>query len=155
MHRIPIAWLLCVGTFILIGCSRECPTEPIKSKQMLPGDWDFSFSASNPSPCPNAPVTERCSGAGVLKFVLSGDSLEGSSSYRFSCQTCEWAGDFGDSGPLEDFKVSDCNLTFSIAVCRFRASLPEQEQDQIIGVVSCSLGTDINVNGTWRMTKTR
>ena len=114
VHRTLVPWLLCVGLFILFGCSKESSTEPekeIKNDHILAGDWQVSFYALNETSCPVPEVTEGCGGAVALHFIGSGTTLQGSSSFRFACQTCGVAVDYGGSGPLEDLELTESNLS--------------------------------------------
>jgi hypothetical protein len=132
----------------MLGCGEESPTEP--EAHVLAGEWDYSFVATNPIICPVEPVPVGCSGGGVLRFVQSGTSLQGSYTLFAGCQSCGSASDFGGPGDIEDLEVSGSEVRFSIAACSFSALLPERQEDLITGVVSCP---DFEANGSWRMAK--
>jgi len=142
------ALLVCAGLLLVLGCGEDSPAEP--EAQVLSGEWEYSFVATNPDPCPIEPVPVGCSGAGVLDFVQSGTSLRGNYEVRGACQSCGVVADFGDSGEIEALALSDGKISFTIMSCRFTASQPKQGDDVVTGKVSCP---NPESNGSWRMTR--
>ncbi|MDH4038788.1 MAG: N-6 DNA methylase [Candidatus Krumholzibacteria bacterium] len=142
-------WLLVCSGLLLIGCGEESTVEP--KAHILDGEWAYSFAATSPVVCPAVPVLVGCSGGGVLLFTGSGTSLQCAYSLRGACQDCGFVGDYGSSGNVENLGVSKGEVRFQIANCQFTAQLPMSAEDQIAGVVSCTMGLDPEPSGSWRM----
>jgi hypothetical protein len=124
--------------------------EYCEPRNILVGEWEYWFVATNPITCPVEPVPVGCGGGGVLRFYQSGTSLRCSYTLRAGCQNCGSAWDYGGSGTIEDLDVSGNEVRFSMIGCRFTALLPEQPVDQIDGDVTC---TNPESKGSWRMTR--
>jgi len=140
--------LVSVAFLLVLGCEEETPEQP--QARTLSGEWEYSFVATNPDPCPIEPVPVGCSGGGVLIFVESGTSVRGSYEVRGGCQTCGSAADYGDSGDVETLEVSEGKISFSIMSCRFTALQPKPGDDLVTGDVSCP---NPESAGSWRMTR--
>jgi len=142
--------LMCAGLVLVLACEDDSPAEPGPAAQDLSGEWEYSFVARNPDPCPVEPVPVGCGGAGVLSFVQTGESVRGSYEVRGACQTCGVAADYGDSGALETLEVSNGQISFSLMSCQFTAPQPRQGDEVVRGDVSCS---NPESSGSWQMTR--
>jgi hypothetical protein len=120
---------------LLSGCSKEAPTTP--EVEILTGESEYSLVATNPTDCPVVPVQVGCNGGGILEFVPVDDSVECTYKWVGGCQTCGWAGDMASWGPLDDFRISGRELSFSISPCRYTGVLPEGPVAEITGEVTC------------------
>ena len=144
------ALLMCTGLLLALGCGGEAPAPAEPEVRALWGEWELSFSATNPDTCPIEPVPVGCGGGGVLSFARSGTTTRGSYSYRGGCQSCGHAEDYGGSGGLETLEVSDGKISFTLMSCQFTALEPKSGDDLVTGNVSCPR---FESDGTWRMTR--
>jgi len=147
------ALLVCAGLIMLLGCSEESAVAP--EATVLVGDWDYSFVATNPITCPVVPVPVGCSGGGILSFVQSDSSLQGSYTVVAGCQTCGYAADYGGSGTIEDLALSKSEVSFTILHCRFTALLSQGPEGPMVGDITCKIDSQTESRGRWCMRKKR
>ena len=127
---------------------------PASGSAHLAGEWDYTYTASEPEGCAVQPeLVPGLSAGGTLDLAHWGPVLSGTWEERGGDQTCGIAGDWMDDGTLEP-TITGRTLTFEIRGNRFRAEIPPGNPDVIEGNVTCAWGDDGGtLEGTWRMTR--
>ena len=132
----------------------DTPTTPSAD---VSGDWDFTFSAFDQRSCPgNAGLVQGCAGSGRLEFVDTMPPITASHSYRAFCQSCERTGDYGVvEQPLRTARLTGDVLEFTLAACRFVATIPAAPAQTVVGTVVCrpSQLDSLEISGNWSMAR--
>jgi hypothetical protein len=128
------------------------PTAP---SDHLVGAWEFSFSAFDQQSCAvPAGLTPGCAGSGELEFLAT-DPVDVTHSFRGSCQSCGRAAEYGVvDQPLRTVRLGDHTVDFTLAACRFTATVPDAPAQTIDGTVVCRpdpAGSE--VSGSWTMSR--
>jgi hypothetical protein len=137
---------------LLAAC--DTPTGP--SADII-GGWDFTFSAFDQRSCPGSPGLVRgCAGSGRLDFLAATPAVDATHSYRASCQSCERALDYGvGEQPLRTARITGDVLEFSLAACRFTATLPDTRVQTLVGTAVCTLDQPLGaeIAGSWSISR--
>ena len=143
---------LCAALMVAAACDEAAPTAPTAD---VTGAWDFSFSASDPQVCSGTPgLLQGCAGSGRLDFLAT-SPVNATHSYRAACQSCARAADYGVfEQPLRTARLAGDVLEFSLAACRFTATLPEAAAQTVAGSATCTPApAGPEIRGTWTMSR--
>ena len=144
------AAMLCGLVIFAAACDN--PTAPSAD---LRGEWDFTFSAFDQRSCSvPAGLVPGCAGSGRLGFPATAPG-EATHSYRASCQSCEGAAEYGVvEQPLRTARLSGDVLEFTLAACRFTATVPAGPTPTIAGTAACRpVAAGPEVTGDWTMSR--
>jgi hypothetical protein len=138
---------------LMFGAACDNPASPSAD---LRGEWDFTFAAFDQRSCPvPAGLVPGCAGSGLLGFPAGGPG-EATHSYRASCQSCGGAAEYGVvEQPLRTARLSGDVLEFTLAACRFTATVLPGATRTIAGSATCrpDLAGGPEVIGEWIMSR--
>ena len=143
---------MCAALMLVSAC--DTPTMPSAD---VTGEWDFTFSAFDPRSCPAIDgLLQGCAGSGGLEFLATTPAINATHSYRAACQSCERAADYGVfEQPLRTARLTDGVLEFTLADCRFTATIPAPPAQTVAGTVVCrpNQQTALEVGSDWSMSR--
>jgi hypothetical protein len=139
---------------VTLVAAAACDDSPAAPSAHVDGAWDFTFSAFDPRSCAvPAGLVPGCAGSGRLEFRPNAAG-EATHSYRASCQSCGGAAEYGVvAQPLRTVRFAGDVVEFTLATCRFNASVPAAAPT-ITGTVACRPDpAGPEVSGSWTMAR--